>query len=153
MIVAVDPGTRCVGVAVRWELGSISTFSLVACDGDLGERLRDLHGKVEALFARFHGPAVVLVEEGICRVAGRARNVVKPGLALAEARGIIMAAAWGRGWEVRRVGVQTWKRLLTAEEREMPKNARYVAHFNAKHGWRCASADETDAALMIRAVA
>jgi len=135
MMIAVDPGTRSAGVAIS-RAGRIETQSIKIKEGPALARLRELTLGVERLFDSLGpGPADVLVEDGIFRCHSRSLSL------LSEARGVILAACFRRGWPVRKIGVQTWKAQLDSRERKMPKVERYVEYFNAKYGLHCQSAD------------
>ena len=163
MIIAVDPGTRSTGVAAPLS-GTIRTWQ---AEGEgispllrseiIGRRLVEIFYKIEGIHDREmrenhdradtdlgDGRIQVLIEEGIYRCRGRVIAMV------GEIRGVIMAEAWRRGWETRKISVQWWKAFIPEEDREIPKGRvkAYVEHFNRSRGWSCTCTDEVDAALI-----
>ncbi len=155
MIIAVDPGTRSTGVAAplsrtirTWQAKGEGIDSVLRSE-IVGRNLVEIFYRIEGIHDREckDDRIQVLIEEGIYRCRGRVIAMV------GEIRGVIMAEAWRRGWETRKVSVQWWKALMPAEDRKIPKGKvkAYVEHFNESRGWSCACTDEVDAALIVEA--
>ncbi len=155
MIIAVDPGTRCTGVATmmsgekelriwRAESDNIDPVNRIeTIQRKLLKVFTEIAMDMRTIYGELSDGVHVLVEEGIYR--SRMKHIAT----LGELRGIIMAEAWRRGWSVRKVSVQWWKFLvLTKEERKMKKNKAYVEYWNSKRRMTCTTADEVDAALI-----
>jgi len=155
VIIAVDPGTRSTGVAAPLS-GTIRTWQAKGEGIDpllrseiIGRRLVEIFYKIEGIHDRENkdDPIQVLIEEGIYHCRGKVIAMV------GEIRGVIMADAWRRGWETRKISVQWWKAFIPEEDREIPKGKvkAYVEHFNRSRGWTCICTDEVDAALIVEA--
>jgi Holliday junction resolvasome RuvABC endonuclease subunit len=149
-IVAVDPGTVSLGVAL-WD-GETRYSWTIHCRNNHPYQLRlriirkELSERFTAFYLMYEGTIAVTLEEGIFFKRPKVCSM------LGEVRGIVMAEAWRRGWNVTKIAPVTWKRSLTAEERKMKKDSRYVAYWNKRLHAEAKSPDEVDAVLIARYV-
>lgn len=162
-IVAVDPGTQSLGVCLSSPGGQmVRTWSVRVPRSDRGRhdsldgRLRFVAGGVHQVFAEIdrsvhpepwspdHPSIEVVVEDGVYRA--RQRVIAQ----LGEVRGIVFAAAFRRGWPVRRMVPLAWKNMLTKEERSMKKDRAYVSYWNSRWDSDCKTPDEVDARHIAR---
>ena len=148
----IDPSSTSIGLCLMHGDGEvIKTWSVKAKGGPL-QRLYDLYNGLSEVFSevlelmRFEDVRVY-IEEGI--FAGK-RMHVKVAAMIGEVRGIIMAMAWIRGLKVQKIPVQSWKALLSKEERKMKKGAEYTKYWCEHLGLHATSPDEIDAYMIAR---
>jgi Holliday junction resolvasome RuvABC endonuclease subunit len=146
----VDPGSSVVGVCFLGPDGNaIGMWSLEA-KGEPERRLEKLHTLIMYLFESVevflkkeqNQEVQVFVEEGLIFDRPNASKVSKM---QGEVRGIVCGDAWRRGWNVTRVHVQSWKAMLTKEQKAMPKDKAYVKYWNGRLGTKAKKPDEIDA--------
>jgi Holliday junction resolvasome RuvABC endonuclease subunit len=160
-IVAVDPGTLSLGVCLSSPGGqtvrtwSVRTPKSERLHASLDARLRFMSGGVAQVFDEIYRslpPSTgdvplrveVVVEDGVYR--SRQRVIAQ----LGEVRGIVFAAAFRRGWPVRRMVPIAWKNMLTKEERSMKKDMKYCKYWGDKLSMKFRNPDEVDATHIAR---
>jgi Holliday junction resolvasome RuvABC endonuclease subunit len=155
MIIGVDAASVVSGVALVRDDGVVlQTWAIEAAGREppivrLHKLAGELGGIADDMKAcqRAGERVVVAVEDRVLT-----RNSIAM-ILLGEARGIVYATAWARGWVVEQIAPRDWKQYLSAYERAMPKDSAYVTWFNNTRRWTCRRPDEVDAALIAQAVA
>jgi hypothetical protein len=158
----IDSASRMVGVCMMTGDGYVVRTWGFKAAGELGERVHAIHHWIRRLFDHIaESPEiqswvggkriVVYIEEGIFGGGKEPMAAMPKNAAMAgEVRGVIFANAWCHGWEVKKMYIQSWKAMLSKEERKMKKDKAYVAYWAGNTGVDFHSPDEVDAYMIAR---
>jgi hypothetical protein len=136
----IDSASRGIGVCMMMADGYVVRTWGLKVAGSPGERVHAIHHWIRRLFDHIaeepsmreevgEHKIIVYLEEGIYGGGKEPLRAMPKNAAMAgEVRGVILANAWYHGWEVQKVYVQSWKAMLSKQERQMKKDKAYVEY-------------------------